>query len=114
MRCGNIVDDEQRRDCPQYVFQRVPAAQGQMQGAATQAMRCHRRGAATKQMSARQFFKPSNQSSATVFPDFSSIASRLVPRSVDRFFIYDFFVFLQDVSGSIFSKEFRKCNISES
>jgi len=28
-RCGDIVDDEQRRDCPQYLgAQRVPAALG--------------------------------------------------------------------------------------
>ncbi len=30
------------------------APDGQMQGAATQAMRCHRRGAATQQMSVRR------------------------------------------------------------
>ncbi len=30
------------------------ATGGQMQGAATQAMRCHRRGAATQQMPARR------------------------------------------------------------
>ena len=30
-RCGDIVDDEQRRDCPQYLCaQRVPAAQGHL------------------------------------------------------------------------------------
>ena len=30
-RCGNIVDDEQRRDCPQYLCaQRVLAAQGHL------------------------------------------------------------------------------------
>jgi hypothetical protein len=32
----------------------------------------------------------------------------------DRFFIYDFFVFLQDKSSSsILTKEFRKCNIPQ-
>ena len=34
------------------ILARAPG--GQMRGAATQAMRCHRRGAATKQMSARR------------------------------------------------------------
>jgi hypothetical protein len=34
------------------ILARAPC--GQMQGAATQAMRCHRRGAATKQMPARR------------------------------------------------------------
>ena len=36
------------------------------------------------------------------------------PPRTDRFFIRDFFVFLQDKSSSnILAKEFRKCNIPE-
>jgi hypothetical protein len=36
------------------------------------------------------------------------------PLLSSRFFIYDFFVFLQDKSsGDIFTKEFGKCNVPE-